>query len=122
MRARILRPEEWSRLDNAPLLPYVRPENAAVVVVEDDGQIVAALTVLQVTHFEGLWVSPERRGNPGVMRSLLRLASALVSARSEKWVFGGAADDRTRGFMERLGGKQVPMELYALWMGDKQDA
>jgi GNAT superfamily N-acetyltransferase len=122
MRARILSPEEWQRMEGPqipPLIPYVSPENIHVLVVEDKGRIVACLTVLQATHFEGLWIDPEHR-NAGVSRSLLTLATALAEARGEKWVFGGADSEQMRGFLGRLGAKQVPMELYALWIGGNE--
>ncbi len=44
MRTRILKPEEWGRLDGrdlGALLPFVEPQNIAVIVVEDAGEIVA---------------------------------------------------------------------------------
>jgi hypothetical protein len=123
MNARILRPEEWDRLkdtDLPPLLPYLSPESAAMVVVEDGENIVASLAVLSATHFEGLWIDPAWRGNAGVSRPLLRLAIALAQARGERWAFGGASDDQMRRLLGKLGGVHVPMDLYALWVGGEQ--
>jgi hypothetical protein len=119
VNARILPPEEWSRLDRKPvmLFPYVQPENIDVVVVEDEGEISACMTVLRATHFEGLWITPERRKNAGVMRALLRQATALARLRGDQWVFGGAEKDEMRGYLERGGGVKVPMDLCALWVG-----
>ncbi len=125
MMARILRPEEWPRVEEqsglSALLPFVEPERTAVVVVEDGGgEIVASVAVLQVTHFEGLWIKPEARGNAGVFRALIRLAYALPRVRGEHWVFGAA--DQTDGKMDmlcrRLGGKPLPVEFYALPIGE----
>ena len=123
MIARYLPTEEWSRLERAPvmLFPYVRPDNIAEVVVEDEGQIVACMTVLKATHYEGLWVDEAHRCNPGVMRALLRQASALARVWGEDWVFGGAEKDQMRAFMERVGGVKVPMDLYALWIGPQEE-
>jgi len=118
MKARILGPEEWGRLEMEvqaqPLLPHVLPRNMAVVVVEDEGQIVGAIQVAQVTHFEGLWIKPCFRGNAGVMRALLRQAVAIPQGRGEHWVLGGAADMRMQDLNERLGGKKLPVDFYAL--------
>lgn len=100
-----------------PLLPYVAPENIAVVVVEDGDEIVACVSALKVTHFEGLWVSPWHRGNAGVARALLRQAVAIPRVRGEQWVFGGIEDETMRGFMQRLGSVPIPLELHALWVG-----
>lgn len=121
MRARILGPEEWGRLEqeteNTPILPYVLPRNMAVCVVEDEGKIAGTLSVVQATHFEGLWIKPQYRGNAGVMRALLRQASAIPRCRGESWVFGGAAEGKMQGFNERLGGVRLPLDFYALWVG-----
>ncbi len=124
MRARILRPDEWSRLegnDLSVLLPFVEPENAAMVVVENGSdEIAACVSVLQVTHFEGLWIKPEHRGNAGVFRPLIRLAYTIPHLRGERWVFGAAAskDKRMDGLCRRLGGQLLPVEFYAMPVGD----
>ena len=118
MKARILTPDKWPSTTMQPLLPYIHPDNAAMVVVEDEaGKVGASLAVLRATHFEGLWIDPECRGNAGVARALIRLATALARARGEQWVFGGAADDRMRNILERLGGVPMPLDLFALWVG-----
>lgn len=120
MMARILRPEEWSKLEShgAPgTLPFVEPQNIAVVVVEgDSGEIMASVQALRVTHFEGLWIAPEHRGNAGVFRSLIRQAYAVPQARDERWAIGAAAngDGRMDVLCNRLGGKPLPMHLFAI--------
>lgn len=103
-----------------PSLPYGR--DIDFVVVEKDGKVVACVSVVGITHLEGLWIDPEHRGNAGVVRALLRQASTLPRVRGEQWVMGGAAngDDRMRGFMERLGGVPMPVEFYALWVGEEK--
>jgi hypothetical protein len=122
MKSRILTIDEWERVrpeGAPPLFPFVDPANISVVVVEkDDGQIVACMTVLRVTHFEGIWVDGASKGNPGVIRSLLRLATALPRVRREKWIFGGSAcgsdGSPMREYIARLGGSELPMKLHAL--------
>jgi len=123
MRARILQPEEWSKLEphGAPgTLPFVEPQNIAVVVVEDNaGAILACVQVLQVTHFEGLWIAPEHRGNAGVFRALIRQAYAVPQMRQERWAIGAAAngDGRMDTLCHKLGGEPLPMHLYAIPVG-----
>jgi len=124
MRARILKPEEWGRI-NSPelpeLLPYTEPENISVVVVEDDaGEIVASVAALQVTHFEGLWIKPEYRGNAGVFRALIHQAYMVPRARSEQWVFGGAekGNEQMGTLCKRLGGHPLSVEFYAMPVGE----
>ena len=125
MKARILKPEEWGRLketgqDLPELLPYVEPKNIAVVVVEDDGEIVASVAALQVTHFEGLWIKPSRRGNAGVWRSLMRQGYAVPRMRHEQWVLGNAAqaDSRVESVCRRLGGRALSYQFYVMPVGE----
>lgn len=122
MRSRILPAEEWDRIKQTPvmLFPYTDPSKMDVVVVEDEGEIVACMMVLKATHLEGLWVAPERRKKAGVVRALMRQVVALLNVRGEKWVFGGAEHDQMRGFIQRHNGIPVPMDLYALVLGERQ--
>ena len=119
MNARILRPDEWDKLEPASvkLAGTVRPECVAPVVVERDGEIVAALLVLRVPHFEGLWIKPEFRGNAGVFRALLRLAYAVARQWSKGWAFAGAADDKMRGILPRLKANKVEADTWCVPLG-----
>lgn len=119
MTARVLTPEEWPKvaeLEITALLPFVRPEDIAVVVVEaDDGTLLASMTVMRMVHFEGVWIHPEHR-TAGVTRKLLKGATAVAKEWNEQWVLGGAADgdDRMREICMRLGGSLLPMSFYSL--------
>lgn len=124
MKARILQPEEWGKI-NAPAIPetliYTEPKEIAVIVVEDDdGKVVASICAMRVTHLEGLWIAPEYRKHPGVFRALKRLTYAVPRVRGERWVFGGAADgdELMASICERLGGKMMPLKFYAMPVGD----
>lgn len=119
MRTRVLEPEEFDRLEvtGMPEIPDVRPEDMTHVVVEDDaGDVVGALTVLRVTHWEGAWIHPKHR-NAGVVRGLLEMAEAVSECRGSRFVFAGAADERMRDILTRLGGSRVAMDTYALKLG-----
>lgn len=119
MRTRVLEPEELGRLDKTgqPLFPDVRPEDVSHVVVEDDaGKIVGALRVVNVRHFEGAWVDPAHR-NAGVVRSLLSMAEAVAVCRGSRWVFAGAADERMRDILARMGARRIPMDTWVLKLG-----
>lgn len=122
LKARILRPEEWERIKSPglpALLPYVEPQNIAIMAVENGDGIAASVCALRVTHFEGLWIDPEYRGNAGVFRSLIRQAYAVPRVRGERWVFGGAedGDERMASVCGRLGGKALPLKFYAMPVG-----
>lgn len=123
MKARVLPPEEWHRVDAAsplpPLWPYVRPEDVRMVVVEEAGEIVGALAVLRMTHLEGLWLAPEYRGNPGVVRGLLKQAGTVASEWAAGWVFAGVTEQNMQGILGRMGATQIPVEVFMLQLGQK---
>lgn len=118
----MLPPEEYASLERTgiPLFPGIRQEDVAVVVVEDGGKVVACMSVLRATHFEGAWIDPEHR-NAGVTRGLLNLAKEIAKSRWENdWVFAGAADDKMRDVIGRLGGVALPMDSFVLSLGGEE--
>jgi len=123
MQTRVLGPEEWLERGSstlaAPLVQYVTPENVSLVVVEDEGKMVASVAAIRVTHFEGLWMDSAHRGNPGIMRGLLRKATSVAKERGEHWVIAGADGEQMRGFTKRLGGIILPLDFYLMWVGGK---
>lgn len=118
MTTRILPANEWHRLSETQLpalLPYVRPEDAQIVVVELEGRIVGCIAVLRVVHFEGFWVAPEHRGRVGVMRGLLDAMFATARRWAPAWAMAGAASDDMRHILTaHLGALPIPMDLYAV--------
>lgn len=119
MKARVLPPEEWDRLAQSELpalLALTHPRDVDVVGIESGGELAACIAVLKITHFEGVWVDPRFRGNPGVMRSLLREAYAIPEARGEHWAIGGAATPDMRGYLSRIGAP-LQADYYAIKVG-----
>lgn len=124
MRVRVLPMEEWGRLGESQLpllLPFVNPENIAIVVVEDEGRIIGTLAALRVTHYEGAWIAPEYRGGI-VPRMLLRTAADVVRGWGDSWAFGGAASDEMRDILKRLGAVEIPMEIHAIAIEGRTNA
>ena len=115
MKARLLPGEEWSTKLHETQLPellcYVSPKDAGIVVVEEGDRVIASLGVLRAPHFEGLWVAPEYRGNPGVMRALLKAGADEARKANEKWAMAFAAEEHMREFLSRLG-HRVPVDSY----------
>lgn len=111
---RILPREEWHRLDQEAqdLFRSLNPEDVAVVVVEDGGAIVARLGVMRIPHLEGFWMAPEKAGNAGVTRALLRAAFAQAASWAKGWAYANATEDATMKTLERLGGTWIPMHTF----------
>lgn len=120
--SRILPHDEWWRLEptGIPLVPGIKPEDMEIVVVEDGEKVVACLTVLRITHFEGAWVHPARKGL-GATRALLRLAQELARVRGDEWVMAGAedSDERMAKVLRRMGAAPLPIKPYKLKLGEE---
>jgi len=118
--ARILPREEWGRLNGeAAFYETLNPEDVAVVVVEDGGAIVARMAVLRVPHFESFWMAPEKIGNAGITRALLRAAKAKAAEWAPCWIMANAGDDAMCKTMERLGWKWLPIHTFMLSLRDE---
>lgn len=75
MTVRSLPADEWHRLaetEARDVWPKLDPMYAKVIVVENDGQIIASHVLVPVWHLECLWVHPDHRRRAGVLRRLWR--------------------------------------------------
>jgi ribosomal protein S18 acetylase RimI-like enzyme len=120
VNARILPRSEWSKLavsGIAPMEQTLRPEDVQMVVIEDEGRIVATMGVFRVTHFEGLWIDPEYRGNAGLGRRLIKMAITAARKWAGNWVWGASETSHMDDVLSRLGGACVPVKTYIIPIG-----
>ena len=113
--ARILPREEWTRLDAecSDFCETVAPEDVAVVVVEEGGAIVARMVVLRRPQLEGFWMRPDKIGNAGITRALLRAAFAKAGEWAPHWVVANAdTSGPMQKTLERLGGQWMPVHTF----------
>lgn len=117
MKARILPPEEWSRLigTEAELVwPQVDSLNADVLVVEDGDEIVGTWMFLKVVHAECFWISPKHKASFAVGKRLIQ----GLRDQGKKWgvasVITGSVDPHVTDMIERFGGKPMPCESFIL--------
>jgi len=111
MRTRILPPEEWPRLagtEAETVWPHLNPDNARVLVVEDDGEIVATWTLMRVVHAECIWVKPSHRGLVSVARRLLMGLREIASALGAGKVWTASLSPEVTDLILRFGGEPVP--------------
>lgn len=114
MTRRLLPVSDWYRLAETPQLGPIwqhLPANARVVVVEDDGAIVATWALLPVVHVEGLWIAPSHAaaGVP-LLRGMRQEARAMGAER----VWTGADSDAIRGLLERFHAQPVPYDSFVM--------
>lgn len=117
MTSRVLPPSEWPRLagtEAEALWPHLDPVNASVLVVEDNGRIVATWTALRVTHLECVWIDPDYRGAFGVVKRLLRGVRAIAQEWGARTVVTSAMTDQVRAFVTSLHGQPLPGDHYVI--------
>lgn len=95
----------------------LRPEDVQMVVIEDGGRIVATMGVFRVTHFEGLWIDPEYRGNAGLGRRLIKMGITAARKWADNWVWGASDTDHMADIIGRIGGKPLPIQSHLIDIG-----
>jgi len=119
--SRILPVEEWPKLAHAGLgdaLTVFKPADTQALVVEHEGQIVGVWLGVRFVHAEGVWIAPAHRGAFGVVKRLLTGMREIAARWGVDIVWTGAVSDDAlvRGLIEKLGGKEVPMQTFILPM------
>lgn len=114
-RTRVLDPSEWPRLKGTEaeqLWPHLDPAKAQVMVVERDGQIVGAWTLMQVLHCECLWIAESERGRASVFRRLLRGLRRFATEGGYRTVATAADSDLVRRLLANFGAVRVADDNY----------
>jgi hypothetical protein len=119
--ARVLDPSEWPPVSESGsdggVLPRIDPSRVSIVSVEKDGRQVGRLGVYTVTYWEGLWIDPQERKNPGVIRALLSAAVKLPRTKEDQWILAAAERPETQEFIERIAGQPIPAKYYVIPVG-----
>lgn len=117
----ILHREEYERLKPVgmpDLSLAMRPEDLGVAIVEHDGEIVATMSVIRVTHFESLWIDPRFRGNPKLVKELVSAGVLQAKSFGSKWVWGASDTEHMSDIIRRVGGTEVPVRSFVIPVGD----
>jgi GNAT superfamily N-acetyltransferase len=117
LTSRILPPHEWPRLACTELeavYPHLNPDDADVVVVEDDGRVVACWALLRVYHVEGVWVHPDYRKRGRVAGRLLEAMRGLCKRLKIGRVVTAAQSDDVRQLIVHLRGQVLPGDHFVI--------
>lgn len=118
MTDRILPQSEWNKLDGreiARAIPYMRPHDVQIIVVEDGPKIVGAWAVLRVVQLEGVWIDPDYRKRGSVARRLLNRTLEVARSLAPHWAFTGAETPEVADLLTKhLGAVKYPADQYLI--------
>ncbi len=117
---RELPPEEWSRLlafqpfDTQGLPPTPTSRIMVAEVGGPGGAIVGYWGIFMAIHIEPLWIAPEYRKRPGVVRRMWRGIQSLLADLGADTAFACIfeADAPNKPLAQKLGFVEAPGKLY----------
>lgn len=120
MTSRILPRAEWPRLVGTEL-EHVWPvlsEEDRIVVVEEDGAIVACHGLWWALHLDGLWKQPGT--GAGVSRLLWETVQQTAWEMGARTVMTTAIDPRVRRLLTHVDAVPVPGEFFVVPMKERE--
>lgn len=108
---------EWGKLAQVPLGISPDPSIYRAIVCEENGQIIACWFAYQATHVEPVWIHPDHRKRPGVIRRLWSTVVQLLKDCNVDIAFCTVADEvamTSLPLVLRLGFKKVPGDCFYL--------
>ena len=116
MTRRQLPPEEWDKLKGTTLegyAPHMDPRRTRVVVVEDEGQIVACVALMFVLNAHGLWGKTGAMSKEAWMLLFDGFNEAATSAGVDA-VMAGADTPMMARLLAKHDGAPLEMQPYVL--------
>jgi hypothetical protein len=108
MTVRLLPRDEWDRLKALTPILCVLPENARILVAEDEaGVIIGHVAEFQAWHVDGLWIDPRYRDG-SVWRRLLHQVQADMHDRGVRGVVTASISDAMTDYLTRMGATPQP--------------
>lgn len=111
MELKRLTQDEYRALPGAEPLERL-PVDSVVVAALSDGQVIGRTVLLNMLHLEGTWVTSSRR-NGLVGARLIREAQEQAKEVGASMLLAYTADLKHGEYMQRLGYKRVPVEVWA---------
>jgi hypothetical protein len=123
IQSRLLDRAEWAEKLVGTELELVHPHlppGAQVVGVEDGDTLVACWALFPIVHVEGVYIKPEYRGNPRVVRRLIHGMQQTAQLMGAKAVCTAAIEDHVADFALRLGAVELPGRHFSLCVNAKK--
>lgn len=115
-RRRLLPPQEWEEKLKGTSLEFNRPdpEHSGIVVVEEDGKVVACWAAITTVHLERLWKAPDHRDNLGTSRALLQEMVDQLQRQGITEVLTNAETPAVAALLRKVGAHPLPGETWVL--------
>lgn len=108
---------EWNRLSPTELGPWrahLDPKRTTFAAVDDAaGNLAGTWGMLWIPHAEGVWIAPEYRGNPAVVRRLTSEMSDIAREEGVSRLMTASMDAATTRLLARLEADVVPGQHFA---------
>ena len=122
---RLLPPEEWTRLVETGMEPFVSfglpdPEHWRLIVAEVEGRIIGLSGLYNSVHNDPWWIAPEARHSPTVVRGLWRETKKVLDEAGVSFIYATVADQQpeVQAMVQRLGYVPAPGKLFLLNVAD----
>lgn len=110
MTHRILPTGEYERLPDdfrAVVLAAPVGDVQVIVVERYDGEIVAHWAMVRIPHVEGVWIAPDYRKQPAVVRHLMVGMQSAARVWGVSRVTTAAVDDDVRRLLRHFGAEEI---------------
>lgn len=87
------------------------------MVVEKDNEIIAHWALTPIYHAEGVWIKPEFRGNPTVVKNLLRGMKVMAENVGAPFVITNTSDDKVKELLRKIEAEKLIGDYFAITFG-----
>jgi len=112
MRTEVITGSEMTKIPQPDGVPW--PEDSLhVVTLDDDGRLMARVSLIAIPHVEGTWVDPSLRGTTIAARMLKRMEEEVRNlGRTHLFAFAMDNQPEVSQYLERFGYKKFPVSVW----------
>lgn len=116
LELRLLPRDEWDRLNGTEMESIwpILPDDAQVIVIEDDGALVACWSLFRQLHCEGCYIAPAYRKRTTVARMLLRGLYQVARAMGARSIATAACSDDVKVMLRRMQAVELPGAHFSI--------
>jgi hypothetical protein len=112
LEIRVLKPEEYHLLKQAPDEFIPDPSMSVAVAALEDGKLVGKVLMIIIPHLEGPWIAEKYRSRL-MMAQGFNLMIDELRRRGLKKIFAFAANPEIEGYLKRMDFTSEPMTVWS---------